>query len=425
MNDYQPKMDIEQVVGAGEEKSGPASLPKKWIIGGLLFAGLIAAIVFGASRSGSEPSYVTVNVERGDLDITVTATGTTQPSNEVIVGTEVSGTIETVLVDFNEKVRAGQVLARLDTTILAAQAAQAKAALESAIASRGETEASYSQAKRDLDRLLDLQRRSGGALPAQLDIDTAQAALERAEASRKSAAALVNQSRAQLAVARTELTKATIVSPINGVVLSRKVDPGQTVAATLQTPELFVLAQNLTEMELSIAIDEADVGMVEVGQSASFTVDAYPNEQFAAQISQVQFAAQVEGGVVTYEAILSVDNSDLRLRPGMTVTAIITTEQVEDALLVPNTALRFVPELTDADDDRGFVSSLLPRAPGSDVALPDAATNGNRRTIWVLSEEGELRPVRITIGASNGSFTVVTSGDLEPGIKVVTEKAAS
>ncbi|MEO0589702.1 MAG: efflux RND transporter periplasmic adaptor subunit [Pseudomonadota bacterium] len=424
MNQYQPQIDLESVVGANGGSGDKFHLGRKgWAALVLLAIAAVALFLVTPSLGGPVAAYVTAPASRGDLTVAVTSTGTTQPSNEVIVGIEVSGTISSVMVDFNEEVRAGQVLARLDTSLLAAQVAQSKASLDSATALRTEAEATVVQTEADLARLLALKETTNGALPAAQDLDSARASATRALASRGTADAQISQARAQLASARTELSKATIVSPIDGVVLSRNVDPGQTVAASLQTPELFVLAENLSEMELRVDIDEADVGTVEVGQSATFTVDAYPNQIFEAVIERVHLAPKIEGGVVTYEAVLSVDNSDQHLRPGMTVTAIITTQDVSNALLVPETAFRFTPSAQSGEEERGFVSSLLPRPPSSSVEIADIERGSNKRTIWVLNADDEIAPVEVAIGASDGVSTVILSGDIDEGTRVVIEEA--
>lgn len=207
--------------------------------------------------------------------------------------------------------------------------------------------------------------------------------------------------------------------------LSRLVDPGQTVAASLQTPELFVLAEDLREMELHVEIDEADVGQVVDGQEAIFTVDAYPEDTFPAQITQVRFAPISSEGVVTYEAILSVDNSSLRLRPGMTATATITVMKISDTLLVPNEALRFSPKLKDeggASGNGGVMNAFIPRPPGRNgQAAPEQASGVNRQ-VWVLDKQGEPRPAKIRIGASDGSYTQLVSGDLVQNDQVIIDQ---
>jgi HlyD family secretion protein len=392
----------------------------------LAASALILGFSFFSGTSGSSDgtAYVTSPALRADLTVTVTATGTTQPRNEVSVGIEVSGTIAEVFVDHNDSVLKGELLAGLDTTILSAQAAQADASLQLAQATRQEAEATVLQTESDLARMLKLREASGGALPSEQDLDVSRAAHERAVALVKSAQAQVAQAEAQLAVKQTELAKAQVISPIDGIVLSRRVDPGQTVAATLQTPELFVIAEDLTEMELRIEIDEADVGQVQQGQSAVFTVDAYPDDEFAAEITQLRYAPISSAGVVTYEAILSVDNSDMRLRPGMTATAMITVQQIQDALLVPNAALRFSPSAdneSNESDSRGITGALIPRIP-SGSAAPASTYRSKQRLVWVLAGDDQPRQVTIGIGATDGMVTQVLSGNLDEGTRVIVEE---
>ena len=255
------------------------------------------------------------------------------------------------------------------------------------------------------------------------DYDAAEAAYARAAAALVSAEAQIQQAAAQLAVNETELANADVVSPISGIVLSRLVEPGQTVAATFQTPELFVIAEDLRELELSIEIDEADVGKIMEGQAARFTVDAYPDEEFPAEITQVRYAPISSVGVVTYESILSVDNADLRLRPGMTATAVITVQQIDDALLVPNAALRFSPRLEQHEaSEGGLVSALVPRPPRGSAAPAIVDENGGHRRIWLLDEKRGPRAVDILIGATDGVSTEIKAGDLALGAQVIIEQ---
>lgn len=422
MNKIDTTDQIKHLLSAQHADRSQRNWPGRvlWVVAATLVALFVLSLVRGAG-AGSQPEFVTQAASRGSLSVTVTATGTTEPRNEVSVGIEVSGTIADVLADFNDAVTEGQVLARLDTRILASQTAQSRASLQLAQASQSEAEATLRQNENELARLIQLNELSGGVLPAARELDSAQAARDRAFASLASARAQVRQAEAQLAVQQTELSLAEIVSPIDGVVLSRKVDPGQTVAATFQTPELFVIAEDLTEMQLSIEIDEADVGKVKEGQSATFTVDAYPEIEFPAEISTLRFAPISSAGVVTYEAILSVDNSDLLLRPGMTATAIVTVEEVEDQLLIPNAALRFAPRLDEERSDESIMSALIPRPPGSNAPANHELT-GRERKLWMLTEEGELQGVEVRIGPTDGIQTVVTEGAIEAGDRLVVEQ---
>jgi HlyD family secretion protein len=334
----------------------------------------------------------------------------------VEVGTEVSGTIESVAVDYNDRVVANGVLARLDTDQLDARLRQSQAALALAKARVLEAQATVTETANRLRRTSDLVAKK---LSSAEELDTAAAAFARADAALAVARAQVDQAQAQVDSDRRAVEKAVIRSPIDGVVLERKVDPGQTVAASLQTPVLFTLAENLAQMELHVDVDEADVGSVAEGQTAEFTVDAYPARSFTARIEQVRFAPSSVEGVVTYETLLSVDNSDLLLRPGMTATAEILVLRFDDVLLVPNAALRFNPP--KRPDQRrsggGLVSMLLPRPPQSPKPTR-VAEQGAR--IWVL-RDGAPASVSIETGASDGILTQLVSGPLDAGTEVLVD----
>jgi HlyD family secretion protein len=381
-----------------------------------MLALIAAAAVLVMPDDENTVRFKTEQVRRGDLLVRVTATGTLQPVNQVEVGTEVSGTIESVAVDYNDRVVANGVLARLDTDQLDARLRQSQAALALAKARVLEAQATVTETANRLRRTSDLVAKK---LSSAEELDTAAAAFARADAALAVARAQVDQAQAQVDSDRRAVEKAVIRSPIDGVVLERKVDPGQTVAASLQTPVLFTLAENLAQMELHVDVDEADVGSVAEGQTAEFTVDAYPARSFTARIEQVRFAPSSVEGVVTYETLLSVDNSDLLLRPGMTATAEILVLRFDDVLLVPNAALRFNPP--KRPDQRrsggGLVSMLLPRPPQSPKPTR-VAEQGAR--IWVL-RDGAPASVSIETGASDGILTQLVSGPLDAGTEVLVD----
>jgi len=400
----------------------------KWLVLGAL---ALIVLFFLLGRDGRETTrYITQEVTRGDLRVTVTATGNLQPRNQVDIGSELSGTIREVYVDVNDEVKEGQVLAVLDTTRLLAQVAQAESNLASAEARVIQAEASEKEARANLARLLKVRELSNNKLPSQQDLDVAEAAVERARGEVAAARAAVMQARANLEAIKTDLSKAEIRSPINGVVLVRAVEPGQTVAASFQAPVLFTLAEDLKKMELQVAVDEADVGAVKVGQEATFTVDAYPSRTFSAHITEVHFASSnmqsssgagsggasaTSTGVVTYATVLEVDNEELLLRPGMTATAEIVTTSIEDAVLVPNAALRFTPEGVQVPGapqtaSRGGnpFSAMMPRFRGPTRQQASAQRIGRA---WTL-EDGKPALVLFRIGASDGRFTEVLP--LEP-----------
>lgn len=367
-------------------------------------------------NDGAAARYQTGRATRGDLTVIVTATGTLQPTNQVDVSSELSGIVRAVEADFNDSVKVGQVLARLDTTRLEAQVLQSEAAVRAAQARVRESEANEDEMRRRLARAKDLANQRFVSEEA---LVTAQAAADRAAATLQSARSLADQARATLTVDRTNLAKSVIRSPINGTVLARKVEPGQTVAATLQAPVLFTLAEDLTKMELHVDVDEADVGQVQPGQPASFTVDAYPGRAFPSKVTEVRNAAKTVSGVVTYETVLAADNAELLLRPGMTGTANITVSHLQHVVLVPNAALRFTPPATLAA--RSFVSRLLPIPPRPSAPnVGQAETDRRHQQVWILQDEAPVA-LPVVVGASDGRMTQIVGGDVQPGRELLTD----
>jgi len=383
------------------------------------------AVVVGVMRlraSRPEPGaqYQMDTVERGTLTVTITATGELKSLTQVNIGTEISGIVESVNVDFNSPVRVGQILAQVNTEKIEAQAAQARAALLSAEAKRLQSQATFKEAQAELAKLEHVRELSGGRVPSRQEIDSQEATVKRAEAEEAVSAAQVTQSRASLAAIETDIRKAVIRSPIDGIVLDRQVDPGQTVAASFQTPTLFTLAEDLTRMKLIIDVDEADIGTVRVGQRAIFRVDAYPDQMFESKVKEVRSTPKTSNGVVTYQTVLSVDNSERLLQPGMTATAEITVTQVRDATLVPNAALRFTPPAAMQTSGGGF--RFLPRPPGSQ-RRDRSAENGAKR-VWTLNGE-QLTPIEVALGASDGTVTELRGGQLTPGTQVIVDLATN
>jgi HlyD family secretion protein len=401
------------------KKSG-GSRWKRWLLIVLAVAVLIAGYTLFQQQETNIPQYLTQPVKRGDLTVEVTATGTLAPTNQVDVGIEVSGTIKEVLVDYNDKVKVGQPLALLDPTKLEAQLRQSTAALDAARAKVQQAEATVQESKNQLARLENVKKMSGGKVPSKLELDSAQATYNRAKADLASARASVVQNEAIQNAYRTDLSKTVVRSPINGIVLNRNVEPGQTIAATFQAPVLFTLAEDLTQMELQVDVDEADVGQVHVGQPARFTVDAYPDRNFDAKVTQVRYGSQTVSGVVTYKTILKVDNRDLLLRPGMTATAHIMVNEDKNVLLVPNAALRFSPPVTTTAKSGGsLISNLMPRPPRSSQNAAQPPT-GKEQRVWVL-KDGKPEPVNVVTGQTNGIMTAITESALQPGTPLIVD----
>lgn len=377
------------------------------------------------AKAQNTPNFKTTAIERGNLNVTITATGTLKPVKEVSVGTEVSGTVAQVLVDYNDQVKAGQVLARLDTAKLQDQAAQSRASLRSAEAGLMEAQATVVEARANLERYRALYNLGTGKVLAKQELDAAEATYKRANAAEVTARAKIDEARAKLKLDETNLAKATIISPINGIVLSRGVEPGQTVAASLQAPVLFTLAEDLRQMMLYVNVDEADVGQVKENQSANFTISAYPDRIFQAKITQVRYESTTEDNVVSYEALLAVDNADLSLRPGMTATADIIVQSVENALLIPSSALRFTPApVEEASKSFNVVSILLPRPPRptrSVQQLQPQRTAGQTGKIWLLDAQKQAKPVNITLGITDGRKIQISAGEVAEKQLVITD----
>ncbi|WNO54449.1 efflux RND transporter periplasmic adaptor subunit [Stakelama saccharophila] len=405
----------------------------KWgaIVVGVLLLGLL---VSHCVNSGGATGYITQPVKKGSLDISVTATGNLKPTNQVQVGSEVSGRIDQVLVDVNDHVTRGQRLAVINTDVINDQITQSRANLNAAQARVEQAQATLQQDQASLERLREVQKLSGGRVPAKTEMETAVANVARDKAQVRSAQADVAAAEAQLSSNLTNRSRAVIVSPITGVVLAREVEPGQTVAASFNTPTLFVLAQDLSQMQLEVSIDEADVGQVEAGQKATFTVDAYPGRQFPATISRVDLASNTTAdtssstttttatnSVVSYKAVLDVQNPDGLLRPGMTATATIRTEQTGQHLLVPNGALRFEPSAGGA----GGGGAFGPQRFGLDQNQQATIGVGSKQTVYRVGPEGKPQAISVVTGASDGQQTIVESDDLRAGMKVITGKKAA
>jgi HlyD family secretion protein len=407
---------------------GRKKVSKRWMIAAILITIIvvIALIFWNGSNSSSDVKYKTQEVQRGDLTVIVTATGTLKPTNnEVSVGSELSGIVKTVEVDYNSKVKVGQILARLDTSKLETQIMQYKASLEAAQAKVLQTQATIKEAHSKLIQYQNVKALSNNKVPSQADMDAQEATLARAIADDASAKASISQAKAALATYETDISKSIIRSPINGVVLTRSVEPGQTVAAAYQAPTLFTLAADLAKMELHVNVDEADVSHIQEGQKATFSVAAYPNRTFDALIVRANYGSSTTSGVVTYETVLKVDNSDLLLRPGMTATAEIVVKKIANAVLIPSAALRFTPPVQEEKKSSGgLVSSILPHPPSSGNKQLENNTDKKQQRVWML-KDGQLSAVAVTIGSANGGMTEVLSGDIKPGTAVVVDTVSS
>ena len=400
--------DVAERLGLSNNRIGQGGGWRRWLadhrflVGVIILASIVGVIWIVSTRNASDTQYISEPIARGDLKVIVTATGSIEPETSVIVGSEISGRIDKVNVDYNDEVKKGDVLAEIDTTSLKNTLAISQATLAESRATLLQFEATRIEAVTQWKRTKGL---AASHAVSQLDVDTALAALKRAEANYAGGKARVKADEARVAADETSLSKAVIKSPIDGVVIERDIEPGQTVAATFQTPTLFTLADNLSHMELQVDVDEADVGEVEEGQNALFTVDAYPNRQFKARIEKLRYASTTTNNVVSYVAVLSVDNSDLALRPGMTATAEITTAEKKNVLLVPNGATRFTPP--------GMTAPTAEMADGSII----------RKTVWILKND---KPVSVSLhlGLTNGQQTEVIDGDLKVGDVALTDLKA-
>ena len=384
----------------------PSPKPRhRWLIA--IMAAVVLAFVSGAAiyiaRSTAPTSYVTTPVARGPLVVRVSATGTLQPEHQVDIGAEISGRLDRVAVDYNDRVTKGQVLAVINTDQIRAQLAQAQAALNAAKAAVSTSEATVNETREKRDRAQGLFARS---IVSAQDLQTAEADYARAVASVAKAKADVENAGAQVQLHETQLNKAEVRSPIDGIVLDLKVQQGQTVASSFQTPVLFTVASDLSRMELEVDIDEADIGQVREGQTATFSVDAFPQRRFDAKLTSLRNAPKTTNGVVTYQGVLEVDNSAGLLRPGLTATVDILVAETADSLLVPNGALRFTPPAGDA--------SAPPLVPSNNGELVGR--------VWVL-ENLKPSPRDLRIGRNDGRNTQVLSGDLMSSDAVIVDTA--
>jgi HlyD family secretion protein len=396
---------IEATLGLTIEQS-----QKRWkkIFWGSILLGIIAAVSLYMLKynENEKTAYITVPLKTQDLTTTVSATGNLEPTNTVDVGIEVSGTVDDVLVDYNDRVHSGQILARLDTTRLTAAVTSSQAILMKSQANEQSAKVAVDNAAVENDRVHTMYTSTQGNYPSRKEMQSSSMMLLQAKASLAAAKAQVAQSTAQLKSDNDNLRKAVVVSPIDGIVLARKVEPGQTVVASMQTPILFTLAEDLTKMKAIVSVDEADIGGVKEGQEVRFNVDAFPNREFKGKIIQLRLNSAVVSGVVTYEAVVQVDNSDLQLRPGMTASASIITDTLKNVTIIPNAALRFSPPQSNDDTKKKKKKHALEET--------DKGEN-----VWIL-KNGIPAKVKVKIGKTDGISSVVTASSLKMGDLLIT-----
>ena len=418
-------------------------------------------------ENGSNQRFRTIKVARGEISTIVTATGTINPVITVLVGSQVSGTIKALYADFNSRVKQGEVIAQIDPAIFQAQVDQARANVSNAQANLlnvqsnlknvqanlSKAEVAVADAKRTMDRNRPLVEKK---VIAQAVFDTAQtnydsaiaqeeaakAQLESARSQIESSKAQVEQTKAALKMVETNLGYTTIRSPVNGIVISRNVDVGQTVAASLQAPTLFTIAKDLTKMQVDTNVSEADVGRIAVGQDATFTVDAYPEKVFHGKVSEIRNAPMIVQNVVTYDVVIQVENKELKLKPGMTANVTVLIENKEGVLKISNAALRFRPEPAKKDgpgENRKGSPQTTGKIAGKSIGEGNpgrkregrAGREGEEGTgrigegkpgrVWIASAEGKPVPVPLVLGITDGTFSEVVSGDLKEGTEVIVE----
>ncbi len=382
----------------------PATSPaRKWVVRGVLVLVIVACVVgvtaYVRGRQGTGTQYDTVRIARQELVATVEATGTLSPRHTVDVGPEISGRVRDVNVDVNETVHVGTVLADIDTTQIEAQIAEARAQLQQAQANARLAAAQLAASRTTLGRIEQLQ---GRQLASDQDLDTARATALQGEAQVAAANASTSIARAALDRALTDLRRAHILSPIEGVILTRNVEPGMPVAATFSAPVWFTIAEDLSQLELHVDVDEADVGSVHEQQQATFVVDAHPDRTFEATITRLHFASHTVSTVVSYEAELEVDNHEGLLRPGMTATATIVTDRHPADLIVPNAALRFVPPV-----EMRFGGPQRPQE------RPEGPV------VWVL-RNGSPTPLSVETHGTDGRNTAIAGEGIAEGVEVIT-----
>lgn len=444
MSSKEPSIETTEQLAAVIQRG--ATRPwRRWVVVAVVLGLAGGGYFYYRSRAGENgggPAYVTSPVERDDISLVITAAGNLAPTNQVVIGSELSGTILEVLVDSNDLVKKGQPLAKLDTSKLDQQTERSRASLLAAKARVSQAEATLREAEASYARQEELHQLSGGKTPSRATMETSLATVARSKADLESAQAAVAGAEAEVRAFERDLEKTIIRSPVDGVVLSRSIEVGQTVAASFTAPTLFTIAEDLKKMELLVSVAEADIGRVEVGQTATFTVDAWPSRTYTAAVKKVSFGAAGTGtqannnnapaatttGVVTYSTELEVENEDLSLRPGMTATVDIQITERKGVLTLPNSALRFDPvvvaEIGKPDETkRTLVQSLSPgggrrwwRGAGQGVPKSSPPSKGPR--VWVL-KEGQPAEVLVETGITDGRVTELVGDALAEGQEVI------
>ncbi|MFY4807991.1 efflux RND transporter periplasmic adaptor subunit [Aliarcobacter butzleri] len=379
------------------------------------FLAIVLFFIFNGNNKSNKIEYITKKVTQGDLSVVVSTTGNLNPTNSVEIGIEVSGTLKEIFVDFNDEVKAGQILAKIDTVKLQSQVDSSTAALAIAVANQKESQVLLNNKKTLYDRTLNMYKNSGGKYPSKNELDDTRFSYEAAIESLEAAKAKVLQAQSNLKTDKQNLEKASVKSSIDGIVLNREVEVGQTLAATMSAPKLFTIAKDLTNMDLIVSIDEADVADIKKDLPVTFTVDAYPNKVFNGKVKQVRLNPVDTNGVVTYETVVSVDNEDLLLKPGMTATAKIITKESKNKLLIPNGALRFKPKMQEQKN--GGVNLVGPNMNRPANVARDLSKK-ELSPIFIL-ENNQPKRVMVKVLDSDGKLTSIESEELKVDDEVI------
>ncbi|MEV9477207.1 efflux RND transporter periplasmic adaptor subunit [Aliarcobacter butzleri] len=379
------------------------------------FLAIVLFFIFNGNNKSNKIEYITKKVTQGDLSVVVSTTGNLNPTNSVEIGIEVSGTLKEIFVDFNDEVKAGQILAKIDTVKLQSQVDSSTAALAIAVANQKESQVLLNNKKTLYDRTLNMYKNSGGKYPSKNELDDTRFSYEAAIESLEAAKAKVLQAQSNLKTDKQNLEKASVKSSIDGIVLNREVEVGQTLAATMSAPKLFTIAKDLTHMDLIVSIDEADVADIKKDLPVTFTVDAYPNKVFNGKVKQVRLNPVDTNGVVTYETVVSVDNEDLLLKPGMTATAKIITKESKNKLLIPNGALRFKPKMQEQKNSGVNLVGPNMNRPANvarDLSKKELAP------VFIL-ENNQPKRVMVKVLDSDGKLTSIESEELKVNDEVI------